>query len=79
MAIALADLVVAARSGRAIPGLDDPALFLVHVTPERVAMIRTQVERAISDADHSELYELWAETDELDDWIAPARDLLTQL
>lgn len=78
-AIAMAQLVVSAREGGPVPDVDDLAPFTAQLTPERIASIRALVERAIASGETSELYELWAETDDFDEWITQARDLIAAL
>ncbi|MCA0294861.1 MAG: DUF4259 domain-containing protein [Actinobacteria bacterium] len=57
----------------------DLAGFAAELTLERIEWIREQVARTIADADTSELYELWAETEDLDAWLAEARALVAAL
>ena len=73
--------VVAAATGRPLPGLsDDIATLVAHVAPsvtaEHIARARTAVERVL---DASELAELWAETDDADEWRGLVEDLLQRL
>jgi hypothetical protein len=79
-AIAAAE-VVAAAIGRPLPGLSDEIAALVRhvapsVTPEHTARARTAVERVLN---ASELAELWAETDDADEWRGLVEDLIKRL
>ena len=79
-AIAAAE-VVAAAIGRPVPGLsEDIAALAAHVTPgvtpEHTARARTAVERVLN---ASELAELWAETDDADEWRGLVEDLIQRL
>ena len=79
-AIAAAE-VVAAAIGRPLPGLSEEIGELVahvtsSVTPEHTARARTAVERVLN---ASELAELWAETDDADEWRGLVEDLITRL
>ena len=79
-AIAAAE-VVAAAIGRPLPGLsEDIAALVAHlapsVTPEHAARARTAVERVLN---ASELAELWAETDDADEWRDLVEDLIERL
>ena len=79
-AIAAAE-IVAAASGRPLPGLSDEIAALVGqvapgVTPEHTARARTAVERVLN---ASELAELWAETDDADEWRGLVEDLIQRL
>lgn len=73
MAVALAALVRITNQDPGAPdnplGEADLAAFAAQLTPERISWIRQQQERALSDGEHSELYELWAETDSLNSWL----------
>lgn len=79
IAVALAELVVRLRAGEETPDVGDPAVLLAAMTPERTAWLRRQVERTIADAETSELYELWAEADLLDEWLTATRATLERL
>ncbi len=79
-AIAAAE-VVAAAIGRPLPGLSEEIATLVThlapgVTPEHTARARTAVERVLN---ASELSELWAETDDADEWRGLVEDLIARL
>ena len=79
-AIAAAE-VVAAAIGRPLPELSEEIAALVRhvepgVTPEHTARARTAVERVLN---ASELAELWAETDEAEEWRGLVEDLITRL
>lgn len=79
-AIAAAE-VVAAAIGRPLPGLSEEIAALVAhvgpgVTPEHTARARTAVERVLN---ASELSELWAETDDADEWRGLVEDLIKRL
>ena len=73
--------VVAAATGQPLAGLsDDIAALAAHLAPsvtaEHIARARTAVERVL---DASELAELWAETDDADEWRGLVEDLLQRL
>lgn len=80
IALALAELAVVIKKNLPSPveGLDLEAVAPLF-TPEVVGFIRTQVRRTLSDAEHSELYELWEETDDLDAWLSASRATLDEL
>ncbi len=73
MAVALAALVRIINRDPGAPDspLDeaDLAAFAAQLTPERITWIRQLQQRALSDGEHSELYELWEETDSLNSWL----------
>lgn len=77
IAIALGALVQVSRLERASPetGLDLSA-FAASLTDERIGWIRTQIERALSGPETSEVYELWADTPDFDAWLTAARGCL---
>jgi hypothetical protein len=80
MALALAEIAVAIRKGQPSPVEElDLSTVAQHFTPEAIGFIREQVQRTLSDAEHSELYELWEETDELDEWLRASRATLNEL
>jgi len=58
-------------------GIDLRALA-VAITPELTSLARKAIERITSE-EHSELYELWAETDDIDSWIMVQKTLLNRL
>lgn len=69
-AIALGSLVQVARGELPLPAPDlNLSSFAAQLTSDRVKWIRAQVERALSGADYSELYDLWADTGELKSWV----------
>ena len=74
-AIALGALVRIVQGEPAPEAPEDARLTVIarHLTPERVAWIRTQVARTLSSAKESELYELWEETSELEEWLEASR------
>ena len=79
-AIAAAEIVAAANR-RPLPGLTDEIAALVahvapSVTPDHTARARTAVERVLN---ASELAELWAETDDADEWRGLVEDLIKRL
>ncbi len=83
-AIALAEVVAVADGLLPAPGqLDgiDAARYAASLTPEQRAWIVVTLERAIADADTSELFELWAENgpEELEEWRAPIESRLAGL
>lgn len=79
-ALALVEIAAALHGGDPSPvdGLDLAPLAPLF-TPERVALIAAQARRVLSDADHSELYELWEEAGELEPWLSGARAALERL
>lgn len=80
MALALAEVAVAIRQNAPSPVSDlDLSAVAVHFTPENVAFIHAQVKRTLSDAEHSELYELWEETPDFEAWLTVSRRILQQL
>ncbi|WP_418275747.1 DUF4259 domain-containing protein [Isoptericola jiangsuensis] len=74
-AIALGALVRAVRGepGTEVPEGFNLASFASHVTAERVAWTRAQIDRALAGSKESELYELWEETPSLDEWLLASR------
>ncbi len=71
MAIAMAALVQVGRGERPLPHELSPTgleAFMSQIGPEQLEFIQEQVKRALSSPDESELYELWLETDEFDQW-----------
>lgn len=80
MAIALGELVLAAREGREAPRDDiDLAAFARQLTPDNLQWIRAQIAIAVSDGDRSEIYELWEESGALEPWLTASKELLAQL
>ncbi|MFJ3395293.1 DUF4259 domain-containing protein [Leifsonia aquatica] len=80
MAIALAELVIVVREQKpvAYEGID-LAAFQGMLNPERIQWIHDQAVRATSDSDASELYELWEDAGDLDNWLLPARATIAKL
>ncbi len=74
-AIALGALirVVRGEPGAEAPEGTDLATFAGHVTAERVAWTRAQIDRALTGSKESELYGLWEETPSLDEWLEASR------
>ncbi|WP_425956778.1 DUF4259 domain-containing protein [Xylanimonas sp. McL0601] len=74
IAVALGALVQATRglAANPVPDLDLDA-FSDQLTPARVEWVRTQIDRVTDGSLSSELYELWEEADELDQWLEIAR------
>ena len=73
--------VIAAALGRPVDGLGEEVLALANalapsITPEHAARARTAVERVLAG---SEVAELWAETDDDDEWRALVEDLIRRL
>ena len=73
--------VIAAALGRPATGLREDILSLTrvlrdHVTSEHAERARIVAERVLAD---SEVAELWAETDENEDWRATVDDLISRL
>ncbi len=80
IALALAEIAAAIRKNQPSPVEElDISAVAHHFTPEAIEFIRDQVRRTLSDAEHSELYELWEETDELDEWLTSSRTTLREL
>lgn len=80
MALALGEIAVAIRKGLPSPCESvDLAAVAPQFTPAAVEFIRGQVARTLSDPDHSELYELWEETEDFQKWIADSRATLADL
>lgn len=80
IAIALAELAAAIAHGGPSPVEElDLSEVSAQFTSEKVAYIRKQVERTLSDGEHSELYELWQETDDFAVWLASSRATLERL
>ncbi|MDF2735197.1 MAG: hypothetical protein K0S97_1820 [Chloroflexota bacterium] len=73
--------VIAAALGRPVDGLGDEVLGLANslapsITPEHAARARTAVERVLAG---SEIAELWAETEDDDEWRGLVEDLIRRL
>ena len=73
--------VIAAALGRPVDGLGDEILGLANalapsITPEHAARARTAVERVLAG---SEVAELWAETEDDDEWRGLVEDLIRRL
>lgn len=80
IALALAALAVAIKNSAPSPIEElDVAAIAPLFTPKSLAFIRAQGDRTLSDADHSELYELWEETDDFGAWLAASRATLAEL
>ncbi|MDR2566758.1 MAG: DUF4259 domain-containing protein [Bifidobacteriaceae bacterium] len=77
IAIALGALIQAVNGLR--PGPDDEldlADFKAQLTPERVAWVRAEMLRAMSDGAVSEAYDLWEDAGELEAWLEESRACL---
>ena len=74
IAIALGALV---RAVQGHPGSLGPELdlssFAARLTPARVGWVREGIERALAGPEASELFELWQETDEFEQWFQASR------
>ena len=73
--------VIAAALGRPVDGLRDEIVGLANalapsITPEHAARARTAVERVLAG---SEIAELWAETEDDDEWRGLVEDLIRRL
>lgn len=73
--------VIAAAIGRPVEGLGEEILELANalapsITPEHATRARTAVERVLAG---SEVAELWAETDDDDEWRGLVEDLIRRL
>ena len=73
--------VIAAALGRPVDGLRDDIVGLANalapsITPEHAARARTAVERVLAG---SEVAELWAETEDDDEWRGLVEDLIRRL
>jgi hypothetical protein len=73
--------VIAAALGRPVDGLREDLLSLANalapsVTPDHAARARTAVERVLAG---SEVAELWAESDDADEWRSLVEDLIGRL
>lgn len=79
--LALVELDLALRG---LPHADVPdeeevlAAVAPHLTPERTTWLLAQADRALADADTSELYELWDEVG-VDEWRVPAAESVARL
>ncbi|MFB2582149.1 DUF4259 domain-containing protein [Herbiconiux sp. P15] len=77
--LALVEIILASREGRELPVSGDFSSFVAELSPERIAWIRHQANRAVSSAEHSELFDLWEDAGELDEWLLLARDAIGKL
>jgi hypothetical protein len=73
--------VIAAALGRPVDGLGEEVLGLANalapsITPEHAGRARTAVERVLAG---SEVAELWAETEDDDEWRGLVEDLIRRL
>ena len=73
--------VIAAALGRPVDGLRDEIVGLANalapsITPEHATRARTAVERVLAG---SEIAELWAETEDDDEWRGLVEDLIRRL
>ena len=81
-AIALVEIALVVQGARdPHPALADVDLTTVAplFTEDRVRWIVEMADRALLDSESSELYELWDEAGELEEWRAPSVESLTRL
>lgn len=80
IAVALAELAIAANRGQP-ERIDDLKLSTIagHFTDENLRFLRKQVARTLSGAETSELYELWADTEDFPQWLAATESLQRRL
>ncbi|ACZ21075.1 hypothetical protein Sked_11310 [Sanguibacter keddieii DSM 10542] len=81
-AIALVEIALVLQGDRAPhPALADVDLSQVaeQFTEDKVRWIVEMADRALTDSETSELYELWEEAGELDSWRAPSVESLDRL
>ncbi|GAB3621662.1 hypothetical protein GCM10027417_29240 [Glutamicibacter endophyticus] len=80
IAVALAELAIAVNRGQP-ERVEDLELSTIagHFTDENLRFLRNQVARALSGAETSELYELWADTEDFPQWLAATESLQRRL
>lgn len=78
--LALVELVTAVEEGRRPDGVSDASLaFVSGFDPEARAALRELGAAVVSGSDDSELFELWEESGDLDEWLVPSRAALEKL
>ncbi|QRY63976.1 DUF4259 domain-containing protein [Gordonia sp. PDNC005] len=74
IAIAMGALVTIGRGdGSGGPADVDAVAFAASLTDEQLTRLREWIGRVLADGDTSELYELWEESEDLDEWLAASR------
>ncbi|KAB1652962.1 DUF4259 domain-containing protein [Pseudoclavibacter chungangensis] len=77
IAVALAALVRITRGDADVATSEfvpeDLGAFASLLTPERIAWIQRQLDRTLAGGDASELYELWEETGDFEEWLSVSR------
>ena len=55
------------------PAEVDAVAFAASLTDEQLARLLDWIRRVLADGDTSELYELWEESEDLDEWLTASR------